>query len=308
MKKIRDYVEVMFQEFPKTKKINDVKANIIDAMESKYEDLIADGINEQEAVGIVIGQFGNIDELKEEFGMEVDENVEYLESDEIKKYLRFKDKFGKMIGLGVVMIILGAGGTTISYLSEFHESLSVYILLMIVAVAVLIFVLMGLENAKYEEIDSAKYRLEADELVFYQKEFERFTPGFNIAIGMGVLLCIFGASSTILMEDILKLSKDSFAFILFPCVALAVFLFIYMGIRYESYRVLVTPDKVQKENKEEESDFGWIFGVTMPMAAMGFLFIGFVYGCWHPGWLIFPITAICTSGVMMILNHTRKNK
>ena len=305
MKKIHDYVEVMFQEFPKTKKINDIKANIIDAMESKYEDLIAEGKTEQEAVGVVIAQFGNIDELKEEFGMEVDENVEYLGREEAKAYLRFKEKFAKMIGIGVAMIILGAGGTSFSYLSEFHESLSVYVLLMIVAVAVLIFVLMGLENAKYEEIDSAKYRLEADEFVFYQKEFERFTPGFNIAIGMGVLLCIFGASSTVLMEDILKLSKDSFAFILFPCVALAVFLFIYMGVRYSSYRVLVNPDKVQKELKEEESDHGWIFGVTMPIAAMGYLVLGFVYGCWHPGWLIFPITAICTSGLMMILNHTR---
>ena len=303
MKAIRDYVEIMFQDFPKTRKAKELKLNITDAMEIKYEDLISEGKTEQEAVGIVIGQFGNIDELKEEFGLEVDENTEYLDSDEITEYMSFKRKMGKMIGIGVSLIIMGAGAVTL-FSDTNLESIVTYCFLLLVTIAVLVFVMMGLENRKYEQIDSAIYRLHADDLVKYQKEYDNFQSTFNIGIGIGVVLCIFGGTSSILTENILALGDTSFAIVMFPCITLAVYLFITLGIQYNAYTILVKPEKIMEEKKLDS--YGWIYGVTMPLAAMIFLFIGFYRHVWHPSWIVFPITAVITTGIVMILNHTKQ--
>jgi len=307
MKAIRDYVEVMFQEFPKTKKIGEIKLNIIDAMESKYDALISEGKNEQESLGIVIGQFGNINELKEEFDLEVDENAEYLESDEVKNYLYFKKKFGNMIALGVVLILFGVG-LVVLFSDTAYENIVTYIMLMLVTVAVLIFVMMGLESEKYKEIDEARYHLEGNDLVKYQKEFELFRPKFNLSIAIGVVLCIFGGTSPILIEGILGLHENLFAIILFPSIAIAVSLFTTMGVKYNAYQTLVEPNKVRVRKAEgEEGEYGWIFGVTMPLAAMFYLYIGLYLNAWHPGWIVFPITAIATTSIMLILEHRKKN-
>ena len=306
MKAIRDYIEIMFQGLPKTKKVNEIKSNITDTMESKYEDLIAEGKSEQEAVGIVIGQFGSIDELKVEFGINVDENVEYIENDDVENYLRFKKKMGMFVGIGIILILLGAEFIVLFSKTK-YENIVLYGFLMLVTVAVLIFVMIGLESTKYEEIDSAKYQLDSDGIVKYNNEFEKFRPNFNMAMALGVVLCIFGGTSPILMEDILGLHENAFAFVLFPCVAIAVYLFIFFGVLHEAYRVLIMPEKIRKEKEIEENDYGWLFGVTMPLAAMFYLFIGFYYNVWHPGWLVFPIVAVVTTGVMITLNNTKRN-
>ena len=303
MKAIRDYVEIMFQDFPKTRKVKEVKLNIIDAMESKYGDLIAEGKVEQEAVGIVIGQFGNIDELKEEFGLEIDENLEYLEGDEVADYINFKKKMGKMIAIGTSLILMGAG-IVVLFSDTALESIMTYSFLLLVAIAVLIFVIMGLENKKYEEIDSNTYRLNTDDFVKYQKEYAKFLPSFNIGIGIGVVLCIFGGTSSILTEEILALGDSVFAIIMFPSITIAVYLFITLGTQYNTYNVLLNPEKMLEEKKLDS--YGWIYGVTMPLATMIFLLIGFYRHVWHPSWIVFPITAVITTGIVMILNHTKK--
>lgn len=48
--------------------------------------------------------------------------------------------------------------------------------------------------------------------------------------------------------------------------------------------------------KEEKS----LFSLTMPLAAMVYLILGFTQELWHPGWIIFPIVAIITAFIERI--------
>lgn len=303
MKAIKDYVEVMFKDFPKTKKTKELKNNILDTMETKYEDLLAEGKSEQEAVGIVIGQFGNIDELKKEYEIEIDENAEYLESYEAEEFVSHKKRSSVLIGAAIAAIILAVG--VVAFNSDTaHESVTYIFMLLVIAGAVMVFIMTGLQSTKFKEITEGKYRLEGEDLVKYKSEYNRFLPSFQIAICIGVFLCIVGVTAPIITEDLLGLSENMFAAILFPCVALAVYLFVSFGVKYSMYNTLINPEKIQKEREDGEN--GWLYGVTMPLAAMAFLFIGFIYNAWHPGWLVFPVTAIATSAVVMILNNTKK--
>src|SRR5690625_941373 len=76
MDTIMSYLETMFAKLPKTQEIERVKQDLQLNMEEKYQELIAEGKTENEAVGTVISEFGNIDELMEELGYDLNEEEE----------------------------------------------------------------------------------------------------------------------------------------------------------------------------------------------------------------------------------------
>lgn len=70
MDEIKDYVDRMFTGLPKTKAVLEMKQNILENMQDHYEELLSQGKSKNEALGAVISQFGNMDEIKKELGME----------------------------------------------------------------------------------------------------------------------------------------------------------------------------------------------------------------------------------------------
>lgn len=66
---INHYVEAMFATLPKTRDLVQMKLNIMEHMTDQYEALLAEGKNENEALGTVIAQFGSIEEIKKAFGI-----------------------------------------------------------------------------------------------------------------------------------------------------------------------------------------------------------------------------------------------
>lgn len=69
MDTIRIYLENMFARLPGTPEIMKLENDMLHTMEDKYEELKKEGKSENEAIGIVISEFGNIDELIEELGL-----------------------------------------------------------------------------------------------------------------------------------------------------------------------------------------------------------------------------------------------
>ena len=70
METIKNYLESMFRNLPNTSEVLKAKAELLQMMEDKYNELIAEGVNENTAVGTVISEFGNLDELAESLGLE----------------------------------------------------------------------------------------------------------------------------------------------------------------------------------------------------------------------------------------------
>lgn len=65
METIKNYLETMFASLPNTSSVRKAKSELLQMMEDKYNELIAEGHSENEAVGIVISNFGNLDELSD---------------------------------------------------------------------------------------------------------------------------------------------------------------------------------------------------------------------------------------------------
>lgn len=72
MEQIRNYVGALFSSLPKTKEIMEMKLNMLENLEDKYQELLLEGKSENEAVGIILSQIGTVEELKQELGIPLD--------------------------------------------------------------------------------------------------------------------------------------------------------------------------------------------------------------------------------------------
>ncbi|WP_346961819.1 permease prefix domain 1-containing protein [Clostridium sp.] len=109
METIRNYLDNIFSNLPKSAEIIKLKEELLSNMEEKYRELKESGKTENEAIGIVISEFGNIDELIMELGIENRKPIESIHTvtmEEAENYMRDKVKYGKLIAVGVILCIL----------------------------------------------------------------------------------------------------------------------------------------------------------------------------------------------------------
>ena len=66
METIRNYLNAMFAGLPDTLEVRRAYEELAAMMEDKYTELIGEGCSENEAVGTVISEFGNLEELAQE--------------------------------------------------------------------------------------------------------------------------------------------------------------------------------------------------------------------------------------------------
>jgi len=115
METIINYVETMFINLPETAELQQLKQDILLNMEDKYNELKAAGKSENEAVGTVISEFGNLDEILDELdseGGQFEEDVELLpvvDMAEASNYVAVRRKTGFNICLRGVVLYAGRG-------------------------------------------------------------------------------------------------------------------------------------------------------------------------------------------------------
>ena len=69
METLRNYLDSMFSRYPETEESQRAKQELWSMMEDKYNELISDGKKENEAVGIVIAEFGDLEEVADSIGI-----------------------------------------------------------------------------------------------------------------------------------------------------------------------------------------------------------------------------------------------
>ena len=82
-------------------------------------------------------------------------------------------------------------------------------------------------------------------------------------------------------------------------LSVSVAILCYAGIRDGKFT-----RQEDKYKKDHESAYG---AIIMPMCVAIFLFLGFVHGLWHPGWIVFPIGGLLC-GVISAIANIKKDK
>lgn len=175
--KIKNYVEVLFSDIPRSKKAKELKEELLSNMSERFEDYIQAGKTENQAYSLVISSLGDIDEML----------AEVMPSDEFLKnanYYRKRNAKNTAISvamyiIGVVFLIgFGAIGHSLGS-GDFYGVIGLLILLLISAVATGIIIYsnmsMPLEykdynariNEEFKAIDSKEARILTNILSIY---------------------------------------------------------------------------------------------------------------------------------------------
>jgi uncharacterized membrane protein len=305
METIKNYLDNMFAGLPKSERVLDLKNNILSNMEEKYTELKRQGKSENEAIGIVISEFGNIEELITELGIRKEEGLKALPivtQEEVNSYLNMKKTMAIQIGIGVVLCILGPAvlvlfsalikdGIITTQLSNSASMIpGVIALFLFVAAAVGIFIYSGMNFERYKYMETG-IQLPSTVEANLKEKYYNYNPTFFLSIIIGVCLLVISPIVLIVTALLNEGASEYGVVVLFLFVAVAVFLFILFGTIRNSYECLLKVNDAPKQTKEGKV-IGAVASIVWPLATIIFLFFGFVFEAWHPAWIVFPITAL----------------
>ncbi|MCO8193890.1 MULTISPECIES: helix-turn-helix domain-containing protein [Anaerofustis] len=251
---------------------------------------------------IMLSELFNIDiDMLIKGNLDIENNEEGREL-----YEKMYNKFTKMITLGVVLILLG-----VTFVASFEETYAnnikafpVIVLLTLIAISVFLFVYYGISWGNFTE----EHPYFED---FYTKdEKRRFNKLFAGMISFGVFLILLGIIVVVIGEEVLQLGEDypPIITVFLLLVTIAVGIFVYFGMQKAKYNISEYNKEYNKENESYELSKKEIFSdkiqaIIMLIATIIFLLIGFIFGLWHPGWVVFPIGGILCGIVSIIFDE-----
>ncbi|MDP5276454.1 permease prefix domain 1-containing protein [Chengkuizengella axinellae] len=262
METIMNYLDNMFATLPKTKQMKAIKEDIFSNMEDKYNELKRSGKSENEAVGIVISEFGNIDELKREFDIDLNEEKEDLPSlteTEVNNYFKENKKNSMLIGAGVILCLLGVSllilipqlvsdGYITGFLDGGDRLLIPFFILIAIATGMFTYAGMRMGFGKYRSIDK-RFELPLYLRKSIEIKNETFHPTYTLSVIVGVVLSIL-SPITLFIESTITGTASNYGvvFQLF-IISIAVYIFVYFGWIKMSYDALLKIGRHSKINK-----------------------------------------------------------
>ncbi|MGC2873361.1 permease prefix domain 1-containing protein [Ihubacter sp. mB4P-1] len=330
---IMSYLESMFSQMPDTAEVRRAKVELASMMEDKYTELRSMGKSENEAIGTVIAEFGNIDELMGELGLESAVHTEDLDREknldgnsfdkketmrtvnmeDAKDYLTNMARWAKGIAAGVFLCIMSPAALIIfSSVSErpVADAFGILVLFACIAVAVGLFIMNGIGMSRYEYLKTEVFKLEpgVDKVIGNMKEEMRPVFGRNIAVG--VILCVtsvvpIAVVTTILGDGYPRVESLMVVLLLFM-VACGVWIFIIQGIQHSCISVLLQEGDFKPSRKKSGDIVERIAGIYWPLVAAIYVSYSFITGNWGHSWIIWPVAGVCFGAISAICHSTEK--
>lgn len=309
METIRNYLENMFLNYPNTAEVLRAKDELWQMMEDKYNELKEEGKTENEIVGTIISEFGNLEELADVIGLQKQSayttnfDRQMIREAEAKSYITDMKKIIWLRAFGVMILILSMlppailDGTRIEYIGNAS-------FIAIIAMGVALLIIQGTMARKWDYLKHGHGPMDYETTRFVRHELKNFRFISGIMITIGTVLCICSVIPSILLEggvfnNIPRLENAEGGCFLF-CVAIAVFLFIIAGNRIEIYEFLLKKNgdetiagKIASEGQVySNKTVANIMSVFWPTVTCIYLSISFLTFQWWITWVIWPIASI----------------
>lgn len=258
MNTIRNYLDNMFRNLPNTEEVRRAKAELLQMMEDKYEELIAEGKSENEAVGIVISEFGNLDELAESLGISEavtenpDEAKPMLSMDRVKDYLAMMSKNSIYVPLGIALCIFSVAFNIIAdAIPGLNLSvLGVSSMFLAIGGAVILFVLSGMKKKEFAEVKRKECSLSIEGAEYVRAERKSFKSSYGLMSSFGIGLCILSIINPIIFGSIPYIDDDFGAIMFFLFIAAGVFLITSSNIRMNGYDRILELNEAGRMSEE----------------------------------------------------------
>lgn len=321
METIKNYLESMFANMPNTESVRRAKEELLQMMEDKYNELLSEGESENSAIGTVISEFGNLDELADDLGVsqELSEiNMELAESpvrfigyDEARDYITDQANHGLKVAIGVMLCIMSVIGPILTEFLHFNEAIGVLFMFVMIAVAVALFIYSGVNNAKWEYIKKESCRIDIKTAKLIDEENASYTKTYALWLTIGIVLCAICWLPTVIMSEISKYIEDLGVVFLFALVGIGVFLIVYSAnIRgsYETLLKLNNPAKISGNYVKGQEQTEWVsegaaifMELYWPAITCAYLIWSFLTFKWYISWIIWPVAGMIRVFLKIIL-------
>ena len=297
MDAIKTYLDNVFAAFPQNERVKTLKREMLAGMEEKYHALKDEGKSEHEAVGGVIANFGSIDEVIAELGIEpvAEKQSEglCLSHEEVYEYIEQTKKSSVWIGLGVWLILTGVAAMILINNTVSASAAGVFVLLLAVAGAVPIFIVNGICLERYEHYDEQKILMDAATRAETERQSKWFMPRFVAQLCTGIALIIIAVGALIFFSKLDYGKMAALAMLLFT-IGFSTFLFITSGMLREAYDTLLGQGdyKNKAANNKIAKITGTIAAVYWPAMVAAYLLWSFISGAWHISWVIWPVAGV----------------
>lgn len=313
METIRNYLETMFAKLPSTLEVQKAKDELWQMMEDKYTELIGDGRNENEAVGIVISEFGNLDELAEELGIKniviqeskgADSNIRTVALTEVKDYLHDKTRSAYTIALGVFLCIVSCSGYLVNLGGSWRARgvFGISFMFLSIAAAVGLFLFSGFVMGKWKFLKEQACSIDFATAGYVHNQRESFRVTHAMMITIGVILCILSVLPVVILDSLFGWSRGFGAAGMFVLVAIGVFLFVVAGNVNAGYTTILSLNKrgtvgggfvpSQKQVTYKNETISQIMSVYWPTVTCIYLCWSFLSFDWHITWIVWVIAAL----------------
>lgn len=325
MDTIKNYLETLFMNVPKTAETEKAKADLLATMEDHYYELLDEGKSENEAIGSVISEFGSIDELLEALEVEGDQAAseaprpsyqgEPIQLAEAERYWTKIRSFALKIASGVLLCTIGAG-LLIFFANRGAEGLGLSLLFLLVAIAVGFFITGGMSFSREAKLlDDRPISEEVrQEAAFYT---EGYSKSFTVSLVTGIALCIMSLIPIFIFQSSYGPAAEGFGVALFLTIAgLGSFLVIYGSIIYTYYKkfsegvIFVHDEDEMGPNARQEYYgnshplFAFIAMIYWPLVTVFYFWWSFNSMGWSYSWLIFVVAGPLFEGLRKLFQIT----
>ncbi|WMJ78235.1 MULTISPECIES: permease prefix domain 1-containing protein [unclassified Sedimentibacter] len=318
MNTIISYLENMFAGLPKTAEVLRAKKDLTEMMGDKYQELKNSGKTENEAVGIVISEFGNLEELAETLGISDALNqrsMPLITLDYAKAYIEASGEVAPKIALGVWLcimspvLLIGLFGLVegfIDFKEEYALILGLTTLLLLVAAGVYILIRYSVGMEKYERLKKELFELDyqAEHMVREIKKQEE--PVYRRAVSFSVSAYILSALPILLASFIFQEGGMTVLalIITITIVACSTYNIIKNNGLYEACKVLL-----QEEDYAADKKSGVLKAVSSiywAVATALYLGYSFITGRWDISWILWPVAGVLFIAVGAITSLVEK--
>lgn len=233
--------------------------------------------------------------------------------EEANRFMELTRSLSGKIALAVALCILspvcliflaGLVDTGKGFVTEgLGAGLGVAILLIMVAAAVILFILFGAQLEKYEYMEKDALSLEYGVKGIVEKKKEAFEPAYRRCIAAGVSLCILGVVPLMLAAGIGAGDMACIACVdvLLIMVACGVYLMVWAGYIHGSYTKLLQEGDYTCEEKSVRRRTAFFPGIYWCLATALYLAVSFRSMSWDTSWIIWPVAGVLYAAVYGIL-------
>jgi hypothetical protein len=338
METIKQYLETMFASLPDTTEVRKAKEELLEMMEDKYNELLAEGKSDNEAVGIVIAEFGNLDEVAEELGIRGVMDGErgssgmertasrHVTAEEAEQFLKDKKKDSFKTALGVLLCIYSVIGPIMTDAvfrlqgTAGADAIGVSLMMGMIGAAVCLFVYSSLIMKKWSFLQKEPFYLDFLTKQKLAAKKEEFRVPHAMSLTIGIVLCVVSFVPAAILSEVefhfnRVVDLDSLGgALLFVLVGIGVFLIVYASMVNGSFDTLLKNSgtvgtsgrgayKGRPSGKEKYISPGAEIFLSVYWYSVTCIYLiwSFLTFNWHFTWIVWPVAAVMYAGLSKVL-------